>query len=62
MDWICAFLQISQYLEREKETQNQIKSALRYPTMVIAAISLAMIVINMYVIPSFKSVFDKIGI
>ncbi len=56
-----AFLQISQYLEREKETQSQIKSALRYPTMVIVAISLAMVVINIYVIPSFKSVFDKIG-
>ena len=56
-----AFLQISQYLEREKETQSQIKSALRYPTMVIVAISLAMVVINIYVIPSFKSVFDKMG-
>ena len=56
-----AFLQISQYLEREKETQSRIKAALRYPTMVIIAISLAMVVINIYVIPSFKTVFDKIG-
>lgn len=56
-----AFLQISQYMEREKETQSQIKSALRYPTMVIVAISLAMVIINIYVIPNFKSVFDKIG-
>ncbi len=56
-----AFLQISQYLEREKETQSRIKSALRYPTMVIIAISMAMVVINIYVIPSFKTVFNKIG-
>ena len=56
-----AFLQISQYLEREKETQSQIKSALRYPTMVMVAISAAMVIINIYVIPSFKSVFDKMG-
>jgi MSHA biogenesis protein MshG len=54
-----AFLQIANYLEREKETQSRIKSALRYPSMVIIAISIAMIVINIYVIPAFKSVFDK---
>jgi MSHA biogenesis protein MshG len=55
-----AFLQLSQYLEREKETETRIKSALRYPMMVIAAISIAMIIVNIYVIPAFKGVFDKI--
>ena len=53
------FSQISQYLEREKETQSRIKTALRYPSMVIIAISIAMIIVNIYVIPAFKSVFDK---
>ncbi len=56
-----AFLQMSQYLEREKETQSRIKSALRYPTMVIIAISIAMAIVNIYVIPAFKGVFDKMG-
>lgn len=56
-----SFFQISQYLEREKETQSRIKAALRYPTMVIIAISIAMMIINVYVIPAFKGVFDKIG-
>ncbi|MDD2761882.1 MAG: type II secretion system F family protein, partial [Methylomonas sp.] len=56
-----AFLQISRYLEREKETRNRIKSALRYPVMVIAAISIAMVIVNIYVIPAFKGVFDKMG-
>ncbi len=55
------FLQISQYLEREKETESSIKAALRYPTMVIIAISIAMIIVNIYVIPAFKGVFDKMG-
>ncbi len=55
------FLQISQYLEREKETQSRIKSALRYPTMVIIAISVAMAIVNVYVIPAFKGIFDKMG-
>ncbi|QPK64998.1 type II secretion system F family protein [Methylomonas sp. LL1] len=56
-----AFLQISHYLEREKETQTRIKSALRYPTMVIIAISIALVIVNIYVIPAFKGVFDKMG-
>lgn len=55
------FLQISQYMEREKETQSRIKSAIRYPTMVIIAISIAMAIVNIYVIPAFKGVFDKVG-
>jgi MSHA biogenesis protein MshG len=55
-----AFLNIANYLERDKETQNRIKSALRYPSMVLIAITIAMVVINIYVIPAFKSVFDKI--
>jgi len=55
------FLQISDYLTREKETQNRIKSALQYPTMVLIAISIAMMIVNIYVIPAFKGVFDKMG-
>ncbi len=55
------FLQISEYLAREKETQSRIKSALQYPTMVIIAISIAMMIVNVYVIPAFKGVFDKMG-
>jgi len=56
-----AFYQISQYLEREKETQNRIKSAIRYPIMVIVAIGIALAIVNIYVIPAFKGVFDKIN-
>jgi len=55
------FLQISDYLTREKETQSRIKSALQYPTMVLIAISIAMMIVNIYVIPAFKGVFDKMG-
>ncbi len=56
-----AFQQISHYLEREKETQSRIKSALRYPIMVMFAISIALVIVNIYVIPTFKGVFDKMG-
>lgn len=52
-----AFLQLSLYLEREKETRERIKQALRYPTIVIIAITVAMFIINLYVIPAFAKVF-----
>ncbi len=55
------FLQISEYLEREKETRNQIKSAMRYPTFVVIAIAVAMFIINMWVIPTFAKVFSGFG-
>ena len=51
------FLQISAYLEREKNTRDQIKAAMRYPTFVIIAITIAMFIINMWVIPTFAKVF-----
>ncbi|HFD32604.1 MAG TPA: type II secretion system F family protein [Gammaproteobacteria bacterium] len=55
------FLQISNYLEREKNTKDQIKAAMRYPMFVIIAISIAMVIINMWVIPTFAKVFAGFG-
>ncbi len=55
------FLQMAYYLEREKITREQVKSAMRYPTIVIAAISIAMIVINIWVIPTFAQVFASLN-
>jgi len=53
------FLQISQYLEREKQTRSRIKAALRYPSMVFVTIGIAMVILNIMVIPAFQKVFDK---
>ena len=55
------FLQISKYLELERNTIKNIKSATRYPMFVIGAITLAMVVINIWVIPAFAGVFSKLG-
>jgi len=52
------FLQIAGYLEREKTTRDQIKSAMRYPSFVIIAVAAAMFVINLWVIPTFAKVFS----
>ncbi|WJW75533.1 type II secretion system F family protein [Thiohalobacter sp. IOR34] len=53
------FLQLAYYLEREKQTRDQIRSALRYPAFVLTAISIAIVVINIWVIPAFSLIFDK---
>lgn len=56
-----AFIQVSRYLEREKETIQSIKQALRYPVFVLIAISVAIIVISLFVIPAFEKVFRGMG-
>ncbi len=52
------FLQIAGYLEREKTTRDQIKSAMRYPSFVVIAVAVAMFIINLWVIPTFAKVFS----
>lgn len=54
-----AFSQLAEYLEMERETKKRIGQATRYPTMVLAAISIAIVVINVFVIPAFASFFKK---
>jgi MSHA biogenesis protein MshG len=54
-----SFLQISLYMEREKETRERIKAALRYPAFVIVAIAIAIAIINIWVIPVFANLFAK---
>jgi MSHA biogenesis protein MshG len=54
-----AFLELSSYLDREKETRAQIKSALRYPSFVLVAIAVAMAVITLFVIPAFARLFES---
>ena len=56
-----AFLNLIGHLEMERETRKRMKSALRYPTMVITAISVAMVIITLFVIPAFSGVFSKLG-
>jgi MSHA biogenesis protein MshG len=56
-----AFEQIYKYLEIDKETQDRIKAALRYPTFVIIAMVIALAIINLFVIPAFSSVFAGFG-
>ncbi len=56
-----AFLQLSDYMEREQETRKQIKAATRYPTFVILAVVAALVIMNIYVIPVFANMFSSFG-
>ncbi|MBF0283072.1 MAG: type II secretion system F family protein [Magnetococcales bacterium] len=54
-----AFDQLYKYLSVEKETRKKVKSAMRYPTFVVIAITIAMGVLNYFVIPKFEGVFKQ---
>jgi MSHA biogenesis protein MshG len=56
-----AFEQLSFYLERELETRKQIKSATRYPIFVLIALVIAMVIMNVVVIPIFADMFKSFG-
>ena len=56
-----AFEQLAAYLEMERDTRARIKAAIRYPTFVIVAISLAIGIVNAFVIPAFANVFASMG-
>ena len=45
------------HLEFEKDVRGQIRAALRYPTFVVIAVAVALVVLNMFVIPVFAGVF-----
>jgi len=53
-----AFKQIANYLELEQKTKQRIKSATRYPMFVSIAIVLAVVIINMFVMPEFSKMFQ----
>ena len=56
-----AFEQIVRYLELEKNTRKQVKSATRYPSFVLVTIAVALGVITYFVIPAFADTFARLG-
>jgi MSHA biogenesis protein MshG len=53
------FLRLFDHLEFDREMRNRAKSATRYPTFVVVAMTLAMIIVNVFVIPQFVKVFES---
>ena len=55
------FMRLFKHLEFELFMQQQVKAALRYPTFVMAAMTGAIAVINLMVVPAFATVFKQFG-
>ena len=53
-----AFNRLFGYLEFEREVRERIKTALRYPTIVVVVVSAAIAIVNFAVIPAFVKVFE----
>jgi MSHA biogenesis protein MshG len=51
------FQRLADHLEFELDIRARIKQALRYPVMVIFAMGIALVVINVFVLPKFADVF-----
>ncbi|MCP4986331.1 MAG: type II secretion system F family protein [Colwellia sp.] len=56
-----SFFKLTSYLERELDTRKRIKAALRYPSMVVIALSAALVILNIFVIPTFADMFSRLG-
>jgi MSHA biogenesis protein MshG len=55
------FLRLFDHLEFDRDMRERVKTATRYPTFVVIAMVIAMIVVNIFVIPAFVGVFAKFG-
>src|SRR5574343_69773 len=55
------FLRLFDHLEFERFMREQVKSALRYPMFVMIAMAVAIVVVNLFVIPAFAKVFQGFG-
>lgn len=51
------FLRLSEHLEFEIEMRGRVKTALRYPAFVISAMIGALVIVNVFVIPTFAEMY-----
>ena len=51
------FLRLSEHLEFERDVRERIKQAMRYPMFVMIAMAVAVVILNIFVIPVFAKVF-----
>jgi MSHA biogenesis protein MshG len=52
------FLRLFDHMEFEREMSGRVRAALRYPLFVIIAMGIAIVVINIFVIPAFAKVYS----
>ena len=51
------FLRLTEHMEFERDVRERIKQAMRYPIFVMIAMAIAVVVLNIFVIPVFAKVF-----
>ena len=52
------FLRLTDHLEFERDVRERIKQAIRYPIFVVIAMAIALVILNIFVIPVFAKVFE----
>lgn len=52
------FLRLFNHLEFEKYMREQVRAAIRYPSFVLATMAIAIVIINVFVIPAFAKVYQ----
>jgi MSHA biogenesis protein MshG len=57
----AVFYRLYEHLEFERYMREQVKTALRYPSFVVLAMAVAIVVVNIFVIPAFAKVFSGFG-
>jgi MSHA biogenesis protein MshG len=53
------FLRLFEHMEFDRDMRERVKTALRYPSFVVIAMVIAMVVVNIFVIPAFAKVFES---
>ncbi len=52
------FALMADYIDRNRRISQNIKTAMRYPLTVVTAIAVAIVIVNLYVIPQFAKFFE----
>ena len=56
-----AFQRLHEYLSMDQEVRDRVKSAVRYPIIVLIAVAIALGIITVFVIPNFAPIFRALG-
>ena len=56
-----AFSRLCEYLTQDQDVQDRVRSAVRYPLIVVVVIAIAVTVITVFVIPNFAPLFKILG-
>ena len=55
------FQRLHEYLSMDQEVRDRVKSAVRYPIIVLIAVAIALSIITVFVIPNFAPIFRALG-